>query len=1462
MMANLGEGESNGKKATRVALTEDEAEKGGRPPHEKKGTGLSMFGPKKASSMRDEMPPSGTREAAPAARPNLAKRRQSPSLHLKSLPSPSGRIRLSLKAQRDQLCQAVTGGDTEALIILMDTLRSDDMLESAGFATQDASGNGLLQIASLHGHLDVLDKLLDKGININGVDRNHGTALQAAIYMGRTEICRRLLDPRKPEVQKDPPPQQFLKPPNGGQLTLNAQEKMNKSVREKIDVNTKGGYYGCALQVAAYRANADLVLELVRDHGAKVNLSGGKYGYPLQAAVRTGRRAVVRHILSKCDIEDVNARGGKYGTALQAVARGRYRTRMSLLEISRGQVLKQPAMSAPGVPINRADTDAREAEYVEVANMLFSSEAQLYGGIGRLENPINASACSGSVPMLELMLSNFDKRSVDWTEDKTDVLTKALLSAITQSPENQKRLVEVLITSGASIQYKISANLPNLPLEAAATKNLLEVVDFLLKTRDNANNFANTLAESGIHGTALRAAIAGSKPGREDVAECLINRIAEQWELKEASPTDGSNVRGDVPDETEGTSSPVFQPIKRKSEDKELDWTQWDVEYGNLLQLATFAGLKKTVSLLLKYGADPNVRDTSQRTALHIAAWSGFPQIVQLLLDKKLPKKQRADASLKDEWGATPLDQAEESLDRDGHPGATEQDLQEIVQILRRKVESTDIEQPGMEFRGPKKKSQIASSIQEPQQAAKPVFSMPYWIPGVGFRATIVDIWESKDQEYLLLKKPRIEEILYHKAVLDSIMTPPGGPAIKEKDKLRWIHIPANNMTWAEMLITSLCKERGLPAYKSLWGTDPFYTSSDLSPHARFIAPQCGALIPDGPIPQGDEKRQSPLFMAMPYIHWEAHRARKSVSEMITKVKREALKTKPTQNNKPLWLSEKTGSNPQTLVATEVHGHVALETTELEQVILDSPDSEEDYFELLRRYLYKRRPVHLRRTLDQYYYSHLADTNDRDLDQVVMRQFNEDKKDLKLGADLKYEKLQRRKRKLEEDDKHPDLQPTTYSEVETGVTSSEATAKATLWQRLVKKLGARRRKEESKDVDRKLQIVDHMIYYDENSPVLMIDQLWLWIIDGKTIVTSFPHRLFDRNSEDLDATDKTDILKAIVSYLHNARRPEINSSHSLADLIISQCVGILHKAEMIPDLDFLKKYSVQSNKWADQVMQMLSKFVRDFEEFMIWIKEQPAESEESIRWFESIFSVTDQTQLLRNIQDIKDELGMLKAVFDDQIQVLNAAGGLIEQADFQCVYGCHKNEGYRQRCRHSSKTFVDQSLKHLKHVERMQVQANQAYDTLKDLLNLKQQQAYVLEARVSRNEAISSGEQSKTIMVFTIVTIIFLPLTFVTTIFTLPIAEFSRVVQPDGADFPATAFLQKSYVIKYIIAITFAVAVPLIIAAFEIQPVHNGWKKLRLKMAENRRQKKRREMRPEDDGMPNFLKQRNASMSE
>jgi hypothetical protein len=219
-----------------------------------------------------------------------------------------------------------------------------------------------------------------------------------------------------------------------------------------------------------------------------------------------------------------------------------------------------------------------------------------------------------------------------------------------------------------------------------------------------------------------------------------------------------------------------------------LDWTIWDADYGNLLQLAVALGLEDTVSLLLKYGVDPNVRDTSQKTALHLAAWFGFSQIVKLLLAND------ADIYAKDESGATPLDQAESSLDNDNHAGA-QRDLGEIIQTLRRKiqkVQETDRIKVGMEFLGATRNSNFLA--RDLPRKAKSVFAMPFWNPGVGFRATIVDIWDIDDQEYLMLTRPNIEDILYNREALDWMMTSKS-ERVGALNKLRWIHIPVNNVS-------------------------------------------------------------------------------------------------------------------------------------------------------------------------------------------------------------------------------------------------------------------------------------------------------------------------------------------------------------------------------------------------------------------------------------------------------------------------------------------------------------------------------------------------------------------------------------------------------------------------------------------------------------------------------------------
>ncbi len=120
-------------------------------------------------------------------------------------------------------------------------------------------------------------------------------------------------------------------------------------------------------------------------------------------------------------------------------------------------------------------------------------------------------------------------------------------------------------------------------------------------------------------------------------------------------------------------------------------------------------------------------------------------------------------------------------------------------------------------------------------------------------------------------------------------------------------------------------------------------------------------------------------------------------------------------------------------------------------------------------------------------------------------------------------------------------------------------------------------------------------------------------------------------------------------------------------------------------------------------MDRLKKFVQKFEGFMEFVKESNRISEEYIKQFEEIFSVTEETLLLREIQDIKDELHMLSAVFSDQHAVLKKAGTDIAE-----------DRKKMPKTRSSAFNFEQQSQKHARHVERMHVQASQAYDTVID----------------------------------------------------------------------------------------------------------------------------------------------------
>lgn len=91
------------------------------------------------------------------------------------------------------------------------------------------------------------------------------------------------------------------------------------------------------------------------------------------------------------------------------------------------------------------------------------------------------------------------------------------------------------------------------------------------------------------------------------------------------------------------------------------------------------------------------------------------------------------------------------------------------------------------------------------------------------------------------------------------------------------------------------------------------------------------------------------------------------------------------------------------------------------------------------------------------------------------------------------------------------------------------------------------------------------------------------------------------------------------------------------------------------------------------------------------------------------------------------------------------------------------------------KRMLDQERRlkvHKRDIDAMDEQSERLYKSLTDLLDLKQKHSNALEARFSSEQALAAAKEGQTVMVFTIVTIIFMPMSFISSYFGISIDSF------------------------------------------------------------------------------------------
>ncbi|KAK7959152.1 Magnesium transport protein CorA- transmembrane region, partial [Apiospora aurea] len=434
---------------------------------------------------------------------------------------------------------------------------------------------------------------------------------------------------------------------------------------------------------------------------------------------------------------------------------------------------------------------------------------------------------------------------------------------------------------------------------------------------------------------------------------------------------------------------------------------------------------------------------------------------------------------------------------------------------------------------------------------------------------------------------------------------------------------------------------------------------------------------------------------------------------------------------------------------------------------------------LLHKYLHVDPPIHPRRTLDQAYYWSLNTTQSRDRDQVVYR-----------GTRAAVENLHQFDISQQVWPKHEEQKESWMSKHDDDGPCQECQAN-------IRKI----------------------------SRLIMVDQLWLWVLDEHTILTFFP-RIYGTNKNDVTGVHKS--IRMRLEKVSKSRHPEqqMGSVWDLALIIFDECTNTFFDRTKTPDRqpqiidDFseaignvvsIDRIQYKTTSVTDHVKT--NKQTIAFDRLWAWTEQWKANSSKKrkSRMSElhvSLLDINPEGKLQREIKDIIEELEImihinrthrtiLRGFIHQVIHIMDPNGQLKPRISLHTVNeeqteGTGPNPRANNKGSRKPSDFVNEAdydrfetkaeelrgkvtsrIEELEELRRSAKSTSDSVRLIKDLLALKQQQASVVQAWQATQQTEETVAQGRSIMMFTVVTIVFAPLSFMTSVFGMNASEFS-----------------------------------------------------------------------------------------
>ncbi|KAI0097622.1 hypothetical protein GGR51DRAFT_566344 [Nemania sp. FL0031] len=790
------------------------------------------------------------------------------------------------------------------------------------------------------------------------------------------------------------------------------------------------------------------------------------------------------------------------------------------------------------------------------------------------------------------------------------------------------------------------------------------------------------------------------------------------------------------------------------------------------------------------FGAEINTKDKAGNTPLHEACIKGDVNMASSLLS------YGADAGVRNADGKTPpnvipeiYEDLEELEDRDG------------VETLEEKAER--VEELRQLFKKPwgisERKSRAIVPGERPVCPERnktacdnaSVYVRHYWRGRTESWATSTSVSD------LVYKETTLQDISEQfKTIIETRLPMTGEVGLTEEETWKWIHFSANNMTWIKDLIWLITHSKGydpeersrawsfwdrttndregkgagstrVPHAEDSWKEDRFRGNTVV----RDASPSDASAVLDKSERKSkiyDKRRMKSGRKGFSNKDW-----RGAPSSTLAGFARSDDNPK-LQNKKVPFIDFETEPYLKRRDMGKASGHLK---KMLELFHLYSPYTGKDGLQIPK-------------TLDESYYDMLSTDRitARDKDQVVYKWYQEsnrqeDKSDDPFEYFLRYGAL----RALGDD-----TPMARRSEIPQSRTAAEQSSNPNELIRYNESNSS----PESADIEQteppnaqplpekdKAPLEEIPVKYPNKSAatgevakLLMVHQLWLWKLGDNTVITCCPDRCH---------TGAEDTL------IDTIRQGGIKSMHEPDDLIehiLYECATSLDKfCDAGLKAHVLDIFDNRIAKISDDEVVRFKQFSKHMED----AKERGKRSSSKDR------SITDEIRLLYEVKDVRDELNLVRRVFEAQAGVLEKFSRLFWPGFQDQSKRCR--ESFLEDC--GIKELIDRAT-------RLDEDAKKTLEALDYLVQVKQ-------AQTSLDEAEAARLLNNYIVLFTIVTIIFTPPSFITSLFSVPVKQFPH--DGDNLSYEETWFTGRIFAGELI-----TLAVILVIVVFQRKPWRNS----------------------------------------